>query len=249
MSNLKLNFGTATHIGLVRKENQDRFGIVSSPESSTGSNFSFLAAVADGMGGHRGGAVAAEIAIKAVETTALVFPSEPVKALRELFVHAHREMAQCIVQNPLLREMGSTLSVALFYNGSVHTAHIGDSRIYQIRDKRLRQLSEDHSLVQELVRSQVITPQMAERHPDRNVITRALSGHSFALPDIYEPIPVQAEDIFLLCTDGLWGMVKDSEMNKLMLMHPPQKAADKLVEAALNQGGADNIAVVVIRFE
>ncbi|MFH0766426.1 MAG: protein phosphatase 2C domain-containing protein [Calditrichota bacterium] len=261
----KLSFGAATHVGLVRKENQDRLGFVSLPESrcsqtsrltagdlASNGTFDatlFLTAVADGMGGHRGGATAAEIAINSALTHSPDFVSDPGKALHELFVHAHREMAECISQQPALAEMGSTLSVALYLKGVIWTAHVGDSRIYLRRSGHLLQISEDHSLVQELVRSRVITPQMAEKHPDRNIITRALSGISFAPPDLYDPIPAQAGDVLLLCTDGLWGMVKEAEINRLAGSLPPQEAADKLVESALNQGGVDNIAVVILRIE
>lgn len=208
--------------------------------------------VADGMGGHRAGQVAsemaAECAIRAVEALqgAEVSPAEK---LRHAVACANREIHGAAMQEPELRGMGTTLVAVLVAQGRLALAHVGDSRAYLIRNERIRQLTDDHSVVGELLRRQEISEDDAREHPHRHVLTRALGVRKSAVPDLAELTP-QPEDVVLMCSDGLTTHMRDEEMLACVLSaDEPQIICERLVESANQRGGVDNITVLVVRYD
>ena len=225
-----------TDVGKVRAVNQD--ALIESAELQ-------LYGVADGMGGHNGGETASAGARDAL-LEALQGKKPAAEALRDAVCTANARLFEQQAQDSALSGMGTTLSVVWMSEHFAYMAHVGDSRIYRVRDGEMEQLTDDHSLVGELVRAGYLTPEQAEKHPNRNVITRAVGTEE----DIDVDMAVeerQTGDIWLICSDGLHGLVPDEEMKAALLAHAPKKAARVLMDAALKAGGRDNISVVVLR--
>lgn len=222
-----------TDIGRVRTENQDAL-VADGP----------LLAVADGMGGHASGARAAKAAVDAVRHNVSTEKRRPKSAINRAFIRANRAIRKISADEGHER-MGTTLTVASVQNGIVWIGHVGDSRAYLLRDGQLSQLTTDHSLVGELVRSGQLSPDKARSHPKRNVITRAVGTDQQIRPDIFSHT-VRPGDRLILCSDGLTGGVDDRQLAELAsTKRPAQAAATKLVEAANRAGGTDNITVVI----
>jgi PPM family protein phosphatase len=201
-----------------------------------------LFAVADGMGGARGGEIASRVAATALGEAVDGNGEERVVALIQ---EANRQVYERAREDSDASGMGTTITVALFENGIVSIGHVGDSRAYLIRDRKVDQLTEDHSLVAELVRSGRLSPEEAESHPQRSVITRALGTD----PDVdVDTFSVEAKpgDLFLICSDGLTSMVADEQILDVVDPHRADldAAAKELVNAANRSGGEDNITVV-----
>ena len=238
-----LRSAARTHVGNRRDQNEDRYALV----PGLG-----LYLVADGMGGHRGGQIASrlacEAAIRAVETLqgASVSPAEK---LRHAVAHANREILAATRDMPQLEGMGTTLVGVLFSGTRLALAHVGDSRAYLMRHGRFRALTDDHSIVAELVRRHEISEEDARLHPHRHVLTRALGVRSQIEADLAEMTP-QPGDLFLLCSDGLNGPVEDETISSILAECDDLDAAtERLVDAANDRGGFDNITVVLIRVE
>ena len=201
-----------------------------------------LFAVADGMGGARGGEIASRVAATALGEAVDGSGEARVVALIQ---EANRQVYERAREDSDASGMGTTITVALFENGIVSIGHVGDSRAYLIRDRKVDQLTEDHSLVAELVRTGRLSPEEAESHPQRSVITRALGTD----PDVdVDSFSVEAKpgDLFLICSDGLTSMVADDEILDVVEPHREDldDAAKELVNAANRSGGEDNITVV-----
>jgi serine/threonine protein phosphatase PrpC len=212
-----------------------------------------LFAIADGMGGAQAGEVASRLAAAVLEETRYDSGAGDGGEARieELIREANRRVFQRSNEDAATSGMGTTMTVAVVNDtdGTIAFGHVGDSRAYRVRDGRLEQLTDDHSLVGELMRSGKLSPEEAETHPQRSVITRALGTE----PDIdVDTFTVEAEpdDVFLLCSDGLTDMVSDREILAVLQESGDlQAAARALVEAANAVGGEDNITVVVFRVE
>lgn len=205
-----------------------------------------LFAVADGMGGARAGEVAAQLAATALEEGAGA--ARGTSALVALIEEANRRIWERSVADPQTAGMGAVATVALVDDGTgtVAIGHVGDSRAYLLREGALEQLTQDHSLVAELVESGVLTPEEAERHPQRSAITRALGTESSVEVDRFT-VAGESGDVFLLCSDGLSSMVADDAMAAAIeaAERDPARAAERLVAAANARGGEDNITVVL----
>ena len=229
---MKVRAGVATDIGRVRQGNEDSF-LVEPP----------LYAVADGMGGHRGGDVASQLALETVER---LF-REGQGTLAEQIREANRAVFHRSAEDRNVAGMGTTLTAALVYEGGVHLAHVGDSRAYLLRAGSLRQLTNDHTLVGRMLRAGEITEAEAEVHPHRNVITRSIGTEPEVKVDERD-IGLIEGDRLLLCSDGLTNMVAEPQIQAILEATPtnPQEAADRLVRAANRAGGVDNITVVVL---
>ncbi len=205
-----------------------------------------LFAVADGMGGARAGEIAAGLAATALGEAGSEAQGE--EGVVALITEANRRIWERSLADPQTAGMGTTVTAALVDadTGAVGIGHVGDSRAYLLRGGRLEQLTTDHSLVAELVQSGVLTPEEAERHPQRSAITRALGTEPSVEVDAFT---VQAEpgDLFLLCSDGLPTMVGEDEMHEAIERagRDPARAADALVAAANEHGGEDNVTVVL----
>lgn len=205
-----------------------------------------LFAVADGMGGARAGEIAARLAAAALEEAGTDALGE--EAVTSLIEKANSRIWERSLADPATAGMGTTVTAALVdaVRGTVTIGHVGDSRAYLLRGDSFQQLSTDHSLVAELVQSGVLTPEEAERHPQRSAITRAL-GTDPAVEVEVQTVPGEAGDLFLLCSDGLSAMLGDDEIAAAIesAERDPQAAGEALVAAANAHGGEDNITVVL----
>jgi PPM family protein phosphatase len=203
-------------------------------------------AVADGMGGARAGEVASAIAAEAFEGAGA--GDEAAEAqLTRLLREANRRIYELAVTDESHRGMGTTLTAAKVHGGEVSLGHVGDSRAYRMRDGELEQITRDHSLVAELERSGQITPEAAEHHPQRSIITRALGPEPDVDVDTYT-LSARDGDLFLLCSDGLTSMISDDEVAAILRTADSlEDAAAALIQAANQSGGRDNITVVMFR--
>jgi protein phosphatase len=224
-----------TDVGRQRSANEDSL-VVRPP----------LFAVADGMGGAKAGEVASAVAVEAVE--AATESSEPPEAqLANIVRTANRRIYDLAVADESRRGMGTTLTLAKVHGDEVSLAHVGDSRAYRMRGGELEQLTRDHSLVAELERSGQITPEAAEHHPQRSIITRALGPEPDVEVDTYT-LAGRDGDAFLICSDGLTSMISDEEIGSILRSAGSlAEAADELVRAANQSGGKDNITVILFR--
>jgi serine/threonine protein phosphatase PrpC len=205
-----------------------------------------LFAVADGMGGARAGEVASQMATQALEERE-ESSDPPEQQLTLLAQKANREIYDLAERDESRRGMGTTLTAAMVTETEVAIGHVGDSRAYRLRDGALEQLTRDHSLVAELERTGQISPEAAEHHPQKSIITRALGPEPDVEVDTYS-VPAREGDVFLLCSDGLTGMVSDDELAAILRSSPSlDDAATSLVRAANQGGGKDNISVVLFR--
>jgi protein phosphatase len=219
-------FAGASDPGRRRRRNEDSY-VIDPP----------LFAVADGMGGAQAGEVASKLAAGAVK--------ERGADVEELIQEANRRVHQRSIEDPNASGMGTTLTVASVENGIVSIGHVGDSRAYLVRDGRLEQVTDDHSLVGELMRSGKLSAEEAETHPQRSVITRALGTDPDVDVDMF-PIETRTGDLFLICSDGLTTMVDDRKILELVEQHRDdlQTLVKSLIKAANKGGGEDNITVV-----
>ena len=269
---LRVASAGATDRGRVRENNEDQFVIAeltramhiqasSLPQSAMLFGDSrvrgHLFIVADGMGGHKGGEEASALAIVSIEDFLLralhwFFRLQGDAVLNE-FQTALRAADERIFaeaqQRPGLRGMGTTVTVAYVVGKMLYVAHAGDSRLYLLRNGALHQLTQDHTLVGELVRNKVIDPEAASQHPMRNVITNSVGGDKLGVQPEVNRLALASGDTLLVCSDGLSEMVKDTEIAEILAREEdPQRASDLLVVRANENGGTDNITAVVARF-
>lgn len=243
---MKIEHAYRNHIGLLRPRNED--ACCASLSEGDGEPHGGVFAVADGMGGHPGGEVASSLAIAAVVESRIadsVLP--PLERLRRLFRAASDRIEQRSAREPQNREMGTTLTVALIDRGRLWVGHIGDCRLYWIRQRREVQITRDHTMAQDMVDAGLLLPAAAERHPASHVLTRCLGACPDQAPDLLElPLALETGDRLLLASDGLVKAVRPSELADLLRGHSPDSGADRLLEAALSGGAPDNVTVVVV---
>ena len=227
-----ISFGSRTDIGYVRDHNEDSLIIIPP-----------LFAVADGMGGHEAGEIASEIT---VNTLAELAPSHlDAEGLTDAVEAANYNVIKAPRQGIGRDGMGTTLTAAMLEGERLLIAQVGDSRAYLLHKGHLQQITRDHSLMADLIEAGQITPEEARVHPNRSVITRAIGSDIHMRPDIYE-LNVDAGDRILLCSDGLSSMISNNAIESIMRRQSDaQHCADELVTAALENGGADNVTVVV----
>jgi len=236
-----------TDVGLVRSENQD-FGTVTTAEEERDSHAGGrLLVVADGMGGHRGGATASRLAGETVKAQYLGSETSDIAAaIHDALFRANARIFAEAQANPDLRGMGTTTSALVIRGSQGWFGHVGDSRIYLVRGDEIRQLTEDHSLVASMVREGLLTSKEAETHPRRNVLQRSMGVSEQVDIDIRGPIDVQEGDTYILCSDGLHGVVKEPELKEVAKLSI-DKAADEFVKLAMERGAPDNVTVIVAR--
>jgi protein phosphatase len=240
---MMLRAAASTDVGLRRRINEDRYALA--PELG-------LYLVADGMGGHTAGQVASELAadaalqaIRALEGASASLAEK----LRYAVASANRAIYTTAREKPELAGMGTTLVCLLSGQGRAALAHVGDSRAYLVRGERIRQLTDDHSIVGELLRRNEISEDAAKEHPHRHVLTRALGVRRAVEPDLAELTP-QAGDLFVLCSDGLTNHVEDHEIAKAVTQEEDlQEACERLIDLANGRGGEDNTTIIVARCE
>jgi protein phosphatase len=248
-----LEITTCTDPGMVRSHNED--SVAADPANG-------LVVLADGMGGYNAGEVASGMATTVIVTEMRqllsgVRPhdveqgsSEQVAArlVREQVLKANTSIYQAAQSQPQYAGMGTTLVVCLFYDDRMLVAHLGDSRLYLLRDGNFTQVTRDHSLLQEQIDSGIITPGQAKKAQHKNLVTRALGIDPIVEPEIHE-YPTQAGDIYLLCSDGLCDMVEDEDIGMTLqtLGGNLKLAAQQLVQMANDNGGRDNVSVILVR--
>lgn len=262
-------------VGRRREENEDRFLIASPvstlwtargktpPSMPVGEIEGELFVVADGMGGHAGGAEASALAVEAVETSIVATlgwlfsmgaePRASVDFLGEMGAalrSADAKVCEEASRTPGKREMGTTLTMAYRYGAWLFVVHAGDSRCYLLRDDRLHRITRDHTLVGEMVRRGVIGAEEACQHELRHIVTNAVGGPVPGVRSEGHRLRLAPRDALLLCTDGLTEMVSDGEIRDLLrTIQDPEEACRELVDRANDHGGVDNVTVIVARFD
>lgn len=256
MPGQRLVFGQFSDVGLVRGNNQDAiFALLASSASSDGMPDFGVFIVADGMGGHTDGEKAASITTRIVAqhvveqilgamlTQRMDDPERPAitEILREAFQLANRAVATQIPEG------GTTASMAAVIGDLAYIAHVGDSRVYQISDAGIEQITRDHSLVQRLIELDQLTPEEAAEHPQRNVLYRAIGqNETLDVDAITRRLPPRSR--LLLCSDGLWNLVPEETIREISAAHSsPQEVCERLVALANERGGPDNISVIVVQ--
>lgn len=251
-----------TDAGRVRPSNEDNFLIAElgrtlwvhqtslpQPEVQYANRRGHLFLIADGMGGHAAGEVASALTVTTIESFMLdVFrrAEDLPTALRE----SHARILEEVARHPEVAGMGTTLTMAICNHWKLFVAHAGDSRCYLFRNQKLEQLTADHTVVGEMVRKGALAPEEAARHAYRHVVTNVLGGtHNTVNVDVQQ-FDLQGNDVLLLCSDGLSDML-DADQMATILQHSadPQAVCERLVDAALENGGRDNVTVIVTRFE
>ena len=239
-----MNTFSITDMGRMRSSNQD---CVFCEENAVG-NFPNLFLVADGMGGHRAGDTASRMCIEEVVRYILSTDLQtPVSAFDHAVQTANLAIYEKSRSFEELSGMGTTLVGTTIVDQTAYIINVGDSRLYHVRDG-IRQITVDHSLVEEMVKSGEIQKEEMRTHPNKNIITRALGTDAAVRPDCFE-IEVQEGDVLLLCSDGLSNMLEDEEIEKIIKEHisDMREAGERLVELANEAGGKDNISVVLVR--
>jgi len=251
---LKIRAAGMTHVGMKRSHNEDSLLLLS--EYS-------LYLVADGMGGHASGEVASKMAVETVSSffkmtthdTEATWPFKEEKNLRydenrlaAAIKWSNRRIYEAAAREPKYKGMGTTIVTAFFTQGGAYLGHVGDSRGYRIRNGQIQQMTEDHSLLNDYIKANKLTPEEIEHFPHKNVIVRALGMKELVQVDVTRLDP-KPEDYYLLCSDGLTGMItNDQEVLKLVVEAKDLKTACKnLIDCANDHGGTDNITVALVQ--
>jgi len=236
-------------VGCCRQNNEDRYSYWEPDTDALFWRKGRLALVADGMGGYEGGQEASRIAAEAIEDVYASVPDGDIDAsLLAAFQEAHRRIRSYASHHVELNSMGTTCTAVVLAGRQLHYAHVGDSRLYLVRDGKISRLTHDHSYVGRLIEQGVLRPEEGESHPQRHILTAALGAGNEIVPDIpVEPVSIKKGDILVLCTDGLWGLLSDKEICAMVAEKKPAEACHELVQMAKDRGAPDNITVQVIR--
>lgn len=227
-----------TDRGSIRALNEDSFCLP--PEGER------WCCVADGMGGHLAGDIASDMAVRVFSEGMSGHTDDTAECLLEVFRRANERIFRAQMDDPSRAGMGTTMTALALDGGEALIAHVGDSRAYLFRKKKLSQITTDHSYVEELVRQGLITRSAARFHPDRNVILRALGTDETVEADLYR-VALEKGDVFLLCTDGLSGYVEDKKIAEVLSSRKQAESKAKtLRDLALAAGGGDNITVLLV---
>ena len=244
----RVKFVARSEIGHARENNEDKFDFYEPDEEPLLAARGSVYLVCDGMGGHNAGQIASELAAKQFLHAYYHLGGTAQEAARHAILQAHHYIAEMASKIPSRYGMGTTLTALILKQDEGILAHVGDSRCYRLREGVFEQLSRDHTLVARLVEQGVIPPEQARYHPQRNVIRQAVgvADPSEPLEPDIETFALQAGDLYLLCSDGLTDMVDDAEIEAILRDEPPTRAAWRLVDRALANGGRDNVTVVLL---
>lgn len=245
---VKVSVACKTDLGRIRENNEDKFEYFIPEDESTLAARGAVFVVCDGMGGHAAGQIASELTAKTfIDVYLNHTASSPQDAARAAVAAANRYVLDIGRQIPGRSGMGTTLSALIVWADRAITVQVGDSRIYRLRDGILEQLSVDHTFVEEQVRLGAMSRDDAEQSPYAHVLTRAVGVEESITPDVEER-ELKAGDVFLLCSDGLTNHVQDDEI-RILLESSPSTAVWKLVNAALMDGGRDNVTALAVRID
>jgi len=237
---LDVDIVSLSDVGQKRSTNQDAHGSFVRPGGER------LLVIADGMGGHRGGEIASEVAVTAIESTFESSTAPPQELLLDAFQDANVRVRERAHREPQLAGMGTTgVALLLGKKGRAWVAHVGDSRAYRLRDGLLAPLTADHSVVGELLRRGLLSPAEADAHPRRNELIRSIGAMEELEIDVAE-VDTRPADRFLLCSDGLCCVVDDAEIAAVLSRASTDEAAHELIEIAKARGGPDNITVQIV---
>jgi len=252
-STTQIEIGSATHVGRVRSNNEDSYKVVPALK---------LFVLSDGIGGQANGEVASAMAVETIVTQCLELSTdrsiyngdEPKSGISDRTKHlaraaylANRTILEAAVNDPQFQGMGATLVAAWIDGLRLSLVHVGDSRAYLLRGGKLESLTSDHTLVAEQVRNGLLTQEQAQTNPLRRILIRALGAREEVEIDVHEH-ELRSGDVLLLCTDGLTGMVPESEITDILFQEcDAQSAADRLVASANEHGGEDNVTVILVR--
>jgi len=239
-----------TDCGCVRDLNEDCCQVVQPSDPDLLDRKGVLIIVADGMGGCQAGEVASRIAVETVARAYYASADEPEVALAAAFHEANGEIYEFSRGREELNGMGTTCTALVIQGRVAHSAHVGDSRLYLVRSNSIYQMTEDHSVVKELIKQGAITPNAARHHIDRNIILRALGSHAAVQVATWEqPLPVRPGDQFVLCSDGLHDSVSDEEILLATESGETSAACESLIATARERGADDNITVAIARVD
>ncbi len=257
-----LRVTAVSHPGMSGKNNEDRYGVSAYYTDAERETPAVIAVVADGIGGHRAGEVAAEIAVETISAwVAESDASQPVNTLRHAIIHTGQVISEMAESNSTLEGMGSTCACALIIGDQLYIATVGDSRIYLIRDNTIQLMTTDHTWVQEAIENGLLGRDEARNHPNAHVIRRYLGSRQDVIPDTRLRLrsnesDTQAEenqgtrlrpgDILVLCSDGLTDLVEDDEILEVLKTRNNQGALEDLVKMSNRRGGHDNVTIVTL---
>jgi serine/threonine protein phosphatase PrpC len=244
----QVDAASMTDTGKVRQKNEDSYGCFEPRDPRIQESKGSLYIVADGMGGHKGGEVASRLAVDSIRTQYYAAGiDDPAVALVEAFQEANQLIFQKSQSDESLAGMGTTCTAMVVLADYAFFAHVGDSRAYLFRQGDLRQITQDHSLIGEMLRSGLISREDARTHPQRNVITKSLGAQASVQADTpSSPFALEEGDVFLLCSDGLTALVANEEITEALHAPNSAEACNRLIELANRKGGTDNITVQVI---
>ena len=256
-----LNVAAHSHTGETRTNNEDRYSITAY-RMERSSTPVLLAIVADGIGGHNAGEVASDLTVETIVNRLTGSKIKtPIHQLQEALLEANEVVAQAARSNHAQQGMGSTVVTTWIIGSKLFTATVGDSRIYLMRDDSLRQISIDHTWVQEAIDHNIIQPDQARDHPQAHVLRRYIGAQKQTVPDLRlrlkdnendeqseanQGLILQSSDMLLLCTDGLTDLVEDYEIRQVLEEKNPLQAVEHLTDMALERGGHDNITIVIL---
>ncbi len=244
----KVRFGVKSDRGKVREINEDSYNVI---VGYPGIPVSFI--IADGMGGHNSGEVASKAAVDSASKYILESPKvlseaeDILQVIKEVMEDANKYVFKKSLESEVDFGMGTTLIVAVVHDKKLFIGHVGDSRVYMLRDHGIDRLTEDHSFIEELIKNGTLTREEAENHPNKNVITRALGCAENIQIDTYS-YDLRDDDICIMCTDGLTNMLSEAEIKEIIEVNEDlELTCEKLVAEANKKGGEDNITVIAFK--
>lgn len=257
-----LNVTAISHPGMTGKNNEDRYGVSAYTINAGDMLPSLLAVVADGIGGHRAGEVAAEIAVETISAAvAHSDGNQPVQTLCEAIVSAGQAIGERAVIDPTLQGMGSTCACVWVIGSRLYTASVGDTRVYLIREDTIHRLTTDHTWVQEAIEHGLLAPEEARKHPNAHVIRRFLGSRQEVVPDTRlrlhphesdaqaeanQGTQLQPGDVLVICSDGLTDLVDDGEILTALRTRNTRGALEELVRLSNRRGGHDNVTILTL---
>ena len=244
-----MEVASLTDVGRQRENNEDSCRYWEPESDEEFQRKGRVAVIADGMGGYEGGQEASRLAVETViEVYDRAFLSDPQAALVEAFAEAHKRIREYAEGHAELQGMGTTCTALALVARQLYFAHVGDSRLYLVRAGEISRLTRDHTYVGRLVETGLVRAEDAETHPQRHILTAAMgTGREVAADFPQRALSVEPDDMFMLCTDGLWGLVTDPEILQAVQGQPAAESCRSLVAMALQRGGPDNITVQLLR--
>lgn len=246
-----IELGNLTDVGCERDDNQDYYCYAEPEADAEFARKGRLAVIADGMGGYEGGAIASGIAVDVLRARYLNSECQEVEpALLQAITDAHHAIRGYAHEHPEVADMGTTCTAAVLRDGYLYFVHVGDSRLYLVRKSQISRITRDDTVIERLIDEGRLRPEEAAQHPDYHILTAALGvGELLHAQCAQTPVQLLADDVLLLCTDGLHDVVSDEELRDAALSYPSGTACRKLIEQAKSRGGPDNITLQIIKVQ